>query len=567
MLTDTLTDEPKMTKEQFKPEYEDLIAKLAFLQQEAHRKEIGLVVLFEGWDGAGKGSRISNLMCNLDARCSSVVMAKPFCPDAESEFFDLGHGVKGDLPIMCEFWEMLGSCGNMTIYDKGWYSKALDRVLYGLDSGSYDFVSKRTRKELRESHAMDPYVETSRRFEELLVDSGYLVVKFFVHVSQKTMERRLERLYSNPITRWRVPKSKIKSPINYKKSLPIIQELLSQSNFDFAPWIILNGEDKRFANLEIARTLVATLEKALDKEQSASDIAAQNKARANSAGAIAVSDPRGRSKEESAKVLAAAKDKAALSASVAPKTSRFKIQKNYPNLDNVDYSLALEQEEYKRELKIEKARLSDLMQRCRCEKIPVVVMYEGGDAAGKGGNIKRIAQAIDSRSYSIFTSPAPTKVELLHPHLWRYWCNLPHAGFMGIYDRSWYGRVLVERVEGFASDDQWARAYDEINQFEDELMRWGAIMIKFWVEVSPDEQLNRFKLREENPLKQWKITDEDWRNRDKAPQYHSAVQDMFRLTSTEKAPWHILESNNKYYARVKALRIINSAIERRLNEK
>ena len=144
---------------------------------------------------------------------------------------------------------------------------------------------------------------------------------------------------------------------------------------------------------------------------------------------------------------------------------------------------------------------------------------------------------------------------------------MPHAGFMGIYDRSWYGRVLVERVEGFASDDQWVRAYDEINQFEDELMRWGAIMIKFWVEVSPDEQLNRFRLREENPLKQWKITDEDWRNRDKAPQYHSAVQDMFRLTSTEKAPWHILESNNKHYARVKALRIINSAIERRLNEK
>ncbi len=188
------------------------------------------------------------------------------------------------------------------------------------------------------------------------------------------------------------------------------------------------------------------------------------------------------------------------------------------------------------------------------------------DAAGKGGSIKRVAQAIDARAYTIFPSPAPTKPELLHPFLWRYWTRLPKAGHVGIYDRSWYGRVLVERVEGFASPREWARAYDEINEFEQEMANWGALLLKFWVNVSPDEQLRRFQERQNDPMKQWKITDEDWRNRDKYPQYEAAINDMFRLTSTPHAPWYVLESDNKYYARVKALKIINEQLEKRLGK-
>lgn len=197
-------------------------------------------------------------------------------------------------------------------------------------------------------------------------------------------------------------------------------------------------------------------------------------------------------------------------------------------------------------------------------RIPLMLLYEGDDAAGKGGNIKRVAQAIDARAYTVFPSPAPTKPELMHPHLWRYWTRLPRAGHVGIYDRSWYGRVLVERVEGFASPAEWSRAYDEINEFERQLEVWGAILLKFWVAVDPDEQLRRFTERETNPDKQWKITPEDWRNRDKHPQYAAAANDMFRLTSTEYAPWIVLESTNKYYARIKALRIINETLEKRL---
>ena len=192
------------------------------------------------------------------------------------------------------------------------------------------------------------------------------------------------------------------------------------------------------------------------------------------------------------------------------------------------------------------------------------MVYEGWDAAGKGGNIKRVAQALDARVYSIFTSAAPTAEELKHPYLWRYWIRLPKAGHVGIYDRSWYGRVLVERVEGFASDYDWARAYDEINAFEHDLHNWGAIILKFWVHVSQEEQLERFKARMEDPSKAWKITEEDWRNRDKYSQYFEAVEDMFRLTSTKYAPWILLEGDDKLYARVKALKVINDTLEAEL---
>ena len=231
---------------------------------------------------------------------------------------------------------------------------------------------------------------------------------------------------------------------------------------------------------------------------------------------------------------------------------------------DIDHTLALAREEYQEALKREQKRFAELELKMYLARVPLMVLYEGDDAAGKGGNIKRVAQAIDPRAYTIFPSPAPTKVELAHPHLWRYWTRLPRAGHVGIYDRSWYGRVLVERVEGFASPAEWSRAYDEINEFEGELEAWGALLLKFWVAVSPEEQLNRFNDRQNNPDKQWKITPEDWRNRDKHPQYDAAVDDMFRLTSTPYAPWRILESTNKYYARVKALKIINDELEKRL---
>ena len=344
--------------------------------------------------------------------------------------------------------------------------------------------------------------------------------------------------------------------------------LLPRTNFDFAPWVILNAEDKRRANLGVVRTLVNALDDALNKAPDEEAAAALEKAQANSAGLIKQDgkDERTRTPKQQAKVREENEKAAAIQAAAAPKESRFKIISDYPTLKGVDYHLRLDPEDYRHQLKEEQKKLFDLEMQMYLARIPMILMYEGQDAAGKGGSIKRVAQALDARSYTIFPSPAPTKPELMHPHLWRYWCRLPKAGHVGIYDRSWYGRVLVERVEGFASPSTWARAYDEINEFERDLVDWGAILLKFWVEIDREEQMNRFTARAEDPAKQWKITEEDWRNRDKYPQYREAVEDMFRLTSTEYAPWIILESNDKLYARVKALRIINQALEARLNK-
>ncbi len=269
--------------------------------------------------------------------------------------------------------------------------------------------------------------------------------------------------------------------------------------------------------------------------------------------------------EEAGLTLAQAKAEA--QHAFAPESSRFEIVRDYPTVEAMNHSLSIDPDDYKKKLKRLQRRLFRLENLMFQARIPLIVMYEGWDAAGKGGNIKRVAQALDARAYTIIPSPAPTKPELAHPHLWRYWTRLPKAGHVGMFDRSWYGRVLVERVEEITPPERWAQGYDEINEFEHDLVDWGAILLKFWVDVSDEEQLARFQARQEDPAKQWKITPDDWRNREKYPQYKSAIDDMFRLTSTTYAPWTVLESDDKKHARIKALKIIVEALEERLGVK
>src|SRR5699024_3856556 len=228
--------------------------------------------------------------------------------------------------------------------------------------------------------------------------------------------------------------------------------------FSYAPWHLVNGEDKRRANLQIAETLASSLEAALSAQPDAEEAAARAKAQANSAGALEEVPLFGRTPEEEALVVEAAEREAAEARARAPRASRFRQVDDPPVLDAQDHGPVLDPVAYKEELKGQQRRLNKLEMEMYQKRIPLMIMYEGWDAAGKGGNIKRVAQALDARAYTIFPSPAPTKPELLHPHLWRYWTRLPKAGHVGIYDRSWYGRVLVERVEGFASPSEWARA-------------------------------------------------------------------------------------------------------------
>ena len=521
-----------------------------------------MVVLFEGWKGAGKGSRISDLLYHLDARDTSVYVTEDFDDKEAALVLDEDFGATGYYPFLQQFWKALGQRGSMTFYDRGWYSVAAQHIINALPKKGK--LSKKERGTIK-AHAAR-MVKSIEDFETQLRNDGYLVIKFFLQISEKTQRERLISLYSDPATSWRVSQKDLKHLDDYDRTYQVYDEMLDHSNFKIAPWILLDAEDHRRVNLSVVQTIVTALEKELSKPADASTQEAEKKAQENSAKGTQVveGDERSRSEEENARLRELAEEEARAASVHAPTMTRFAPSEHIPTLDEVDHTLALSRSEYKSQLKAEQERLRRIELEMYIRRIPMMIMYEGWDAAGKGGSIKRVAQALDARSYTIYPSPAPTKPELLHPHLWRYWTRLPKAGHVGIYDRSWYGRVLVERVEGFASPAQWSRAYEEINEFERDMVEWGAILLKFWVDVSPETQLERFEAREANPEKRWKITAEDWRNRDKYPQYRAAVEDMFRLTSTRNAPWIILESDDKYYARVKALRIINEALEQRL---
>ena len=544
----------KMTKEEYKPVHDELVGKLVLLQQQARSAGVGLVVLVEGWSGAGKGSRISELVYELDARATRVHVTEDIDPKTAKEYKASDWGVAGDSPFMKQFWEALGERGEITFFDRGWYAIAVERALFGLTGANAKALKKLAKKakalpESEEAAAKarmklhgdtaKGYQQIANNFEQMLVDDGYAVVKLFLHISKSEQRKRLEALYENPDTAWRVSKRKLAMTEYYDQAYRLYDQILEGSNFAQAPWTVVNGEDRRMANIQITQALVDALEHALA-------------AKSETAGEDAAAE----SYEE----------RAAAQSALAPRGSNYPIMAGYPHIDHSKEKPRIDDaEEYRAQLKTEQARFRKLQEEAFRKRVPLMIMYEGWDAAGKGGNIKRIAQAIDARSYRIYPSPAPSKTELAHPHLWRYWTRMPKAGYVGIYDRSWYGRVLVERVEGFATASQWTRAYDEINAFEQELVQWGAILLKFWVDITPDEQLTRFEARAANPAKAWKLTDEDWRNREKYPLYKAAVDDMFRLTSTTFAPWIVLESDSKWYARIQALKAINEALEARLH--
>lgn len=236
-------------------------------------------------------------------------------------------------------------------------------------------------------------------------------------------------------------------------------------------------------------------------------------------------------------------------------------------LDKLDMTLAVDKETYKKKLAELQVKMRELEFAIFNERIPVIVVYEGWDAAGKGGNIKRIVEKLDPRGYSVISIAAPRGDEKTHQYLWRFWKHIPKAGHIAIFDRSWYGRVLVERVEGFCSTEDWKRAYQEINEFEGQLDSFGTVVVKFWINITKEEQQRRFDERQNDPFKNWKLTDEDIRNREKWDVYLEAVEEMLLRTSTHYAPWTIIEGNDKYHARLKTLSTITDAIEAALDKK
>ena len=421
--------------------------RLAGLQTKIKEHKIPVLVLMEGWGTAGKGSIISQMIQNIDPRFFKVAAMDSPTPEERRK------------PFLYRFFAQIPEAGKFTFLDSGWMDEITGMRMRGkMDQETY---------ELR--------LDSVRRFERQLTDNGYLVMKFFCHISQKQQRKRIEALVSDIDTRWRVNDNDLWQNRHYEKCLEVFDRFLDDTNTPSAPWYIIDAKSKKWAELQ-----------------------------------------------------------------------------------------AMEERKYKEELARLQRELGELHNRLYRKKVPVVIVYEGQDAAGKGGNIKRITQALDPRGFEVHPIASPEPHEKARHYLWRFWTRLPKTGHIAIFDRSWYGRVMVERLEGFCSENDWKRAYNEINEFEKELYGFGAVIIKFWVQIDKDTQLERFTDRQNTPGKQWKITDEDWRNREKWDDYETAVDEMLQKTSTVYAPWHILESVDKKYARIKALEIVARELERAL---
>ena len=401
------------------------------------------------------------------------------------------------------------------------YAKAIPengQVVF-LDSG---WMEAAVRQSLRLEISREEYKRRIRmvnEFERQLRDGGYLVLKIFLHIDREEQTERLKALRESADTEWRVTKDDLWQHREYGSFMKAYDDFMEKTN-EAVPWHILDGRRRKTAVRDALKLLTAKIDKALAK---------------------------GRYNGE-------------------PFEEKFPLVK-MPPLKEVDLSPAISEEEYKKELKKLQSRLSELHNIIYRKKIPVILCYEGWDAAGKGGNIRRVAYPLDPRGVDVHPIASPLPHELNRQYLWRFWTRLPRTGHSCIFDRTWYGRVMVERLEGFCTEKDWQRAYNEINEFERMLTDWGAVVMKFWIHIDQDTQLARFSDRQNTPEKQWKITEEDWRNREKWPQYEVAVDEMLAKTSTQNAPWYIIESNDKKYARIKTLRLIVKTLEKAVEEK
>jgi len=407
-------------------------------------------------------------------------------------------------PWMWRFWKAVPPAGSFAIFDRSWYGRVLTERFDGT-------LSKR---QWREAY------DEIEQFERQLADAGTVIVKFWLHISRKEQRKRFRRLQKTAATAWKIGKQEWAQSRHYARWVRAVEEMLERTSTAVAPWTVVEATQERFSRVKVFETVVETVEAELDRRAASPAVEPQPMA-----------EP-------------------------APSPTAHKTI-----LDRLDLTLSLSREEYDEQLPKLQKRLFQLEHELYVARVPAVIVYEGSDAGGKGGNIKRLTRGLDPRGYQVVPVGPPDATEKAHHYLWRFWRDVPKAGHITIFDRSWYGRVLVERVEGFCTEPEWRRAFREINEFERQLADFGAVLVKFWLHIDRQEQLRRFEARQSDPAKQWKIGQEDWRNREKWRQYDVCVVDMLEKTSTTYAPWTVLEANCKLYARIKALRTVADAIE------
>ncbi|MEN9580330.1 MAG: hypothetical protein RJA70_3339 [Pseudomonadota bacterium] len=407
-------------------------------------------------------------------------------------------------PPMWRFWRTLPPKGRVGVLFGSWYTEPILRRVSG--NGKQPELDKNISEILH--------------FERMLVREGALLFKFWFHLSKAQQRSRLTELEKDPATRWRVTETDWEHYKHYDKFRRVSQHTLRETSVGDAPWIVVEGKDPEYRSLTVAKALLAGMRSRLDHEP------------ADSVAALSETPP-----------LLAPIDGVRV-------------------LDCLDLSQSISKDTYEKALEEWQGKLNLLTRQAKFKKKrSVVAVFEGNDAAGKGGSIRRITAALDARQYQVIPVAAPTEEERAQPYLWRFWRHVPRKGHFALFDRSWYGRVLVERVERFCSQADWMRAYSEINDFEEQLAESSVVVVKFWLSVSEDEQLKRFEERQKTSFKRFKITEDDWRNRKNWEAYSQAVHDMVERTSTEHAPWTLVEANDKNHARLKILRTLTEAIE------
>jgi polyphosphate:AMP phosphotransferase len=492
-----------LSKEAYKQEVEQLRTELLEAQLALKERNIPVYVIIAGIEGAGKGGVVNRLDEWLDARGVSVYA---FWDETDDE---------RQRPRAWRFWRAMPRRGEVSVFFGGWYLNPIEQRF----AGDWDDAE------------LDQCLRGIRELERMLINDGAVIVKCWYHFSEEVQRERLKALARNDRSRWKMLPKKSKFSEQYQRFEDIADRVVRGTDIGRAPWHIIEATDARYRDMTTGRILLHELQHAL--AQAPHDERRVEDAPSESNGDLLPDAPEAR----------------------------------ISLLDRIDLGQTIDREHYRERLADLQGELSELAWRAYKRKVSTMLVFEGVDAAGKGGAIRRVTQAVDSRLREVIQVAAPTDEEKAHHYLWRFWRHVPRAGRMTIFDRSWYGRVLVERVEGFTSHANWARAYLEINDFEEQLTRAGIVVQKFWLQISKEEQLARFQAREQTPYKRYKITDEDWRNREKWDQYREAVNEMLARTSARHAPWNLIAGNDKRFARIQVLETVVGALREALGSR
>ena len=482
----------KVDKKTFAQEEPKLHTALLEAQRALRDANVPLLVIVSGVEGAGKGEVVNLLNEWLDAR---GVRTEAFWEETDEE---------RERPRYWRFWRVMPPRGTVGIMFGSWYTEPIVRHALG-ETDTDAFERELTR-----------IVE----FEQLLIDDGALVVKFWFHLSEKDQQKRLSKQLGVEVASPQLRKySK-----HYRHFAGASERAIRVTDTGPSPWYVIEATDRRYRDLTVGRTLLLAMERRLEARPDPHEPAGTR-------------PPPPPLSAESARTV----------------------------LDTVDLGRTISSKSYEKQLTRHQTRLRHLAWKAKAQKRSSVLVFEGWDAAGKGGAIRRITRAVDARLFRVIPVSAPTDEERAQHYLWRFWRHVPRAGYMTLYDRSWYGRVLVERVEGLLREDEWLRAYQEINDFEEQLFEHGALVMKFWIHIGAEEQLARFQEREQTAWKKHKITAEDWRNRSSWTAYESAIDDMVSRTNTSSAPWTLIAGNDKRAARVDVLKAVCERLEGELD--